>query len=171
MFIESNQKPSSARMMGIATNVVIGCFNCGFVLAGTLDVIDVWNVQFGWGDKSTRNNTVISTCAVLGLTLGSIFSKLITNFGRRRAILISNVIITLITIPYFFTKNFWVIASTRFVFGIAAAFIINASSLYISETIPVEFQSKVGISINLGICSGIFITQLFGLLLPTKDQV
>ena len=59
---------------------------------------------------------------------------------------------------------------TRFIYAFFSAVIVNASSLYLSETIPAEAQSKVGISINLGIVLGIFITQLFGLALPEKSD-
>ena len=93
-----------------------------------------------------------------------------TEYGRRRAILLSNFCITLVTLPYFFTKSFWVLTITRFIYAFFSAVIVNASSLYLSETIPAEAQSKVGISINLGIVLGIFITQLFGLALPEKTD-
>ena len=171
MYIERNEKPSINRMIGIAINMTVGCFNCGFALAGTLDVVDVLTIQLDWGGEANRNNTIISSFAVLGLTLGSIFSKLITEMGRRRAILFANILITLVTIPYFFTNGFWIICFTRLMFSFGAAVIVNASSLYVSETIPAEYTDKVGISINLGIVMGIFITQLFGLALPTKLEV
>ena len=171
MYIERREKPSISRLIGIAINISVGCFNVGFALAGTLDVVDVWTIQFDWGDEANRNNTIISSFAVLGLLLGAIFSKLITEWGRRRAILFANALITVVTIPYFFTDNFWVICITRSIFAFGASLIVNASSLYVSETIPAEYADKLGTSINLGIVGGVFITQLFGLLLPTKSEV
>ena len=107
----------------------------------------------------------------MGLTIGSVGSSFVTDLGRRRAILLSNVVITLMTIPYFFILNFWVLFFTRFIMGVASCVIINATSLYISETVPNEWQSFMGCAINLGIVIGIFIVYLFGLLLPDTDDI
>ena len=103
---------------------------------------------------------------MLGLALGSIFSKLVSDWGRRRAVLLSFAVMIVVTIPYFFTSNFWVLLITRFILGIFSAFVINAGSLYLSETIPSEHQANCGVSINVGIVTGILLNNVFGLLLP-----
>ena len=103
---------------------------------------------------------------MLGLAVGSILSKMVTDFGRRRSILLSFAVCTVATVPYFFTSNFWVLLSTRLIMGFFSAILINACSLYTAETIPSKDQSNVGTSINLGIVGGIFFNNLFGLLLP-----
>ena len=121
MFVENKEKPSGCHMGLVALNIALSCTSAGFALAGNADLVDIWQVQNKWGDNKDRNNTAIASGAVLGLTIGSIFSKLLTDWGRRRAILLSNVVITLLTIPYFFTSNFWVLMVTRFIFGIASA--------------------------------------------------
>eukprot|EP00353_Schmidingerella_taraikaensis_P016287 CAMPEP_0185609182 /NCGR_PEP_ID=MMETSP0436-20130131/9598_1 /TAXON_ID=626734 ORGANISM="Favella taraikaensis, Strain Fe Narragansett Bay" /NCGR_SAMPLE_ID=MMETSP0436 /ASSEMBLY_ACC=CAM_ASM_000390 /LENGTH=218 /DNA_ID=CAMNT_0028241541 /DNA_START=300 /DNA_END=956 /DNA_ORIENTATION=- len=70
------------------------------------------------------------------------------------------------TIPYFFAYNLYVLASTRFVIGVCSAFIINATSCYIGEAVPSEYQTTIGTTINTGLVSGIFITNGFNLALP-----
>ena len=124
-----------------------------------------------WGDDKDFYDTLITSSAVMGLTIGSVGSNFITDWGRRRAILLCNAIITLMTIPYFFTYNFWIFFVTRFIMGLAAAVIINSSSLIISETIPDEWQSIIGCSINFGIVFGIFIVYAFGLWLPESTDI
>ena len=155
--------------MTVALNVAFGCMSAGFVLAGNTDLVDIWAVKNGWDNKD-RNNTAISSAAVLGLALGSISSKLVTDWGRRRSILLSNAIITMLTLTYFFNPNFWALLITRMIIGFFSAIMINAGSLYISETVPSESQSSVGVSINVGIVAGIFFNNLFGLLLPKSDD-
>lgn len=157
--------------MGIALNTTFAVFNCGFALSGNTDVVDVLSIQLNWGDNTNRNNTIISSSAVLGLTLGAILSKNFTSWGRRRSILLMNVVITVITIPYFFMENFWALTFTRLILGFASAVIVNASSLYQSEALPSEVQSLIGTNINFGIVFGIYITYCFGLLLPKSDEV
>ena len=117
-------------------------------------------------DDAERNNKWIATSATIGLSLGSLMSKLITAFGRRLAIIVMNLLMVLISIPTFFTSDYWVIIFQRFAIGYTAAVILNASSLIISETFPTEIQTKFGTFINLGICLGILIMLLVGLGLP-----
>ena len=171
MYIESKDKPSYCYLTVLAFNLILGCFTCGMVQAGDTDVVDIWAIKLNWGDDKDFYDTLISSSAVMGLTLGSVGSKFATDLGRRRAILISNAVITLMTIPYFFTCNFWIFFVTRFIMGLAACVIINATSLYISETMPNEWQSFMGCTINFGIVFGIFIVYLFGLLLPEKTEI
>ena len=171
MYIESKDKPSTCYLTVLAINLILGCFTCGFVQAGDTDVVDIWAIKLKWGDDKDFYDTLISSSAVMGLTIGSVGSSFATDWGRRRAILLSNAVITLMTIPYFFTLNFWVFFVTRFIMGVAACVIINATSLYISETVPNEWQSFMGCAINLGIVIGIFIVYTFGLLLPETDDI
>ena len=77
--------------------------------------------------------------AVLGLTIGAMGSKLLTNWGRRRAALLSNLIITISTIPNFFAASLWLFCITRFILGIFGAALVNTSSLLISEAVPSQY--------------------------------
>ena len=103
------------------------------------------------------------------MTIGAICSNLVTEWGRRRSILLCNVMIAVVTLPNFFIDSYWYFVFERLIMGFAAAISVNATSLYFSESLPTEHQSKVGISINIGIVFGIFATGVFGLLLPAKD--
>ena len=136
MYFEKEEEPSKGYLLLYATNVGLSVMVAGFVLAGNTDLVDVWAVQNNWGDNKDRNNTAIASSGVLGLTVGSILSKMVTDYGRRRSILLSFAVCTLVTIPYFFTSNFWVLLSTRLIMGFFSAILINACSLYTAETVP-----------------------------------
>jgi len=53
MFVESKEKPTVGHLMGVATNILLGCFNIGFVLVGNTDVGDILGVQLSWGDNAS----------------------------------------------------------------------------------------------------------------------
>ena len=158
--------PSKLYFGGLFANLSIGCWSAGFALSGNTDVGDILGVQLNWGDKQNYYNTILSTCAVLGMMLGAIFSKMILVYGRRKVILILNIFLTLITVPYFFTSDYTVLCITRTLLGFFGSVIVNASATIIGESVPVDYQSVIGTAINTGIVSGIFITVTFGLLLP-----
>jgi len=63
------------------------------------------------------------------------------------------------------------LVATRFLLGLASAIIVNATSLYLGEVVPQEHSSKLGMSVNLGIVTGIFFTYCFGLMLPEADEI
>ena len=137
--VEGGRKShSGSYWVALTLCLALGCFNCGFALGGNTNVGEVLGVQLGWGDDAVSKNTAISTAAVAGLFAGAIFSKPITNLGRRRAILIMNVVIAAITIPYFFTESYGILLTTRLILGFASAVIVNASSLFLCEFVPEE---------------------------------
>ncbi len=92
---------------------------------------------------------------------------MVTKYGRRRAILWSNLAICVITVPYFFMLNIWVLSITRFCLGVLSAVIINGTALYISEAVPAKYRTQVGSAVNFGIVFGIWIMGVFGLFMPT----
>jgi len=73
------------------------------------------------------------------MLLGAMFSKTILVYGRRKIILICNIILLVLTIPYFFTLNYAVLCITRTILGFVGAVIINASATVIGESVPVEY--------------------------------
>ena len=105
------------------------------------------------------------------MMLGAMCSKMILVYGRRKVILIFNILITLITVPYFFSSNYALLCITRTILGFCGSVIVNASATIIGESTPVEYQSVIGTSINTGLVSGIFLTVLLGLLLPNTDDI
>ena len=107
---------------------------------------------------------------MLGLTLGSVFSKTFTEkLGRRGTLLFANIVITIVTIPCIFMLNLYVLSGCRLILGFAAALQVNGSSLIVAETIPTKYQNTVGTSINSGIVMAIFLANCFNLLLPYND--
>ena len=73
------------------------------------------------------------------MMLGAMSSKPILAHGRRKIILICNIVLLLLTIPYFFTSNYAVLCITRTILGFVAAVIVNASATVIGESVPVEY--------------------------------
>ena len=82
-----------------------------------------------------------------------------------------NLLIILVSIPTFFTDAYWVLVVQRLALGFFTAVVVNASSLYISETYPTEIQTSFGVVLNLGIVSGILVMSLVGLSLPEKTDI
>ncbi len=145
----------------------LGTSSAGCTLGGNTGLADVWAVQLNWGENQAFYTTVVSTFGVLGLAIGSILSEMVTKHGRRAAILWSNLAICVITVPYFFLLNIWVLSITRFCLGVLSAIIINATSLYIAEAVPAKYRTQVGSAVNFGIVFGIWVMGVFGLFLPT----
>lgn len=155
--------------MTLAVCLCMGCWNAGFALASNNNVGYIMAAQSEW-DHADKKNTWMSSMAVLGLMIGSIFSKPVLQIGLRFTILCCNACIVAITIPNFFVSidaYYW-LTTSRFLFGVFSAVIINATATYIGETVPKEHQVSVGTVINTGIVFGLFVTATFDLLLPAK---
>ena len=121
--------------------------------------------QLNWRGNANFYNTVISSVAIAGMTLGSLFGGLLTVHGRRRALIICNCMVFIST-ACLMVLNFYSICVGRFILGFAAGVILQACVLYIAETIPASQREVFGLAVNNGIITGILITNLFGLILP-----
>ena len=168
-YVDHREIPSKAYFWGLAFQLGITCWNAGFVLSGA-GINQSLDAHKNWGDNENFNNTALSSIAILGLTLGSIFSKpVLQGLGRRFSLLMSNILIVIITIPNAFTLSGYLLGTSRFLLGVVSGLQINGSSMIIGEAVPTEYQSNVGTCINNGIVTGIFITNCFDLLLPYND--
>ena len=98
--------------------------------------------------------------------MGAMLSKPILALGRRRSILISNAIITVFAIPFFFFEAVWILAGSRFIIAFCAALIVNASAVFIGESVPDVYKAYLGTTIQLGNVIGICTTNIVNLALP-----
>ena len=110
----------------------------------------------------------MATCAIVGVTVGSLVSGEITVYGRRRALIYSNISI-FCSVSLMLVLNLYAICIGRFMLGFAGILNLCATNMYLAETIPPHELSKYGIAVNHGIISGLLITNLFGLLLPQPN--
>ena len=176
-FVEHRERLPKSYFWLLAVNITTGCVQTGFILnsAGINQVrnssnfdmkfqalkqslirnlielfleLQVLNVQEDWPkDRVEFNQTFLVSLSIFGLMVGSLFSKPILVIGRRLSILICNLIIALMTIPFFFCKAVWILATARFIIGCCAALIVNASSTYIGETAPTAYKPYLGTTI------------------------
>ena len=70
--------------------------------------------QMHWGDDTDFYNTLISSSAIAGITVGSLAAGSICEIGRRKSILLSNLVV-LISTAMMLVLNVWVIVIGRFI--------------------------------------------------------
>ena len=128
---------------------------------------DIISDQLDWGDDRKLYETVVATCAIIGVTVGSLVSGEITVYGRRKALIYSNISV-FFAVGLMLILNLEAICVGRFLQGFAGSLNLCATNMYLGETIPAQKRSKYGIAVNSGIITGLLITTLFGLLLPQQ---
>ena len=113
---------------------------------------------------------MIAFVEVFGITIGSFAANVCVQYGRRKTIIYSLLVI-LVTTCMTLVQNFWLIVIGKLIFSTACGLTLIASNVYINETIPRAQQSLFGNLINFGIVTGIFMQLAFGLAFPDiKDQ-
>ena len=93
----------------------LSSMNFGFALCsiGTANVALQWILHYGDTDDQRDNEkTLVSTLAVVGIALGSIFASSIVKFGKRKIIIIS-LIVSLITSSLSIIENLPLVIITR----------------------------------------------------------
>ena len=162
---EQNPKTNFCLLFGISANIWMCCWQGGFGIGGNNVVGEILADQMNWGDDKDLNNTLISSSAIAGITVGSLAAGSICEIGRRKSILLSN-LVTIISTAMMLVLNLWVICVARFIQAFAAGIILSGCNLYLAETIPAHKRTIFGAALNIGVVSGLLITALFGLALP-----
>jgi MFS family permease len=149
----------------------LSSLNFGVGLAGSGNVSPILAVQFGWSDEEiTSKSTLLQTCSILGIAIGSIFGGTIVKMGKRKTILMFNplaIVGSLISI----VPIFEVICAGRFVHGFAAGVLCCAAPTIIGETVPDHLMDYgFGVSTNLIIMFGVMVYMLLGAGIPDEAE-
>jgi len=103
------------------------------------------------------------------MVVGSLLSGCPLSYGRRRAIILMDLLIILSCSGSLFL-NLPLILSMKFVQGYAAGTIVNACDLYIVETCPPNRLGLFGSLVNIGIVTGLSVYFLQGLFIPQSSD-
>ena len=97
--------------------VGFGNLQAGFAIAGNNQVAPVIKIKFGWSkDDATLYNTMISSSAIIGVVIGALAGGKFIQYGRRKSLIIFNLISALSLILCMFL-NLGAICAGRLIFG------------------------------------------------------
>lgn len=137
---------------------------------GNTQTAPILIAKFGWDESETRlYNSLIGNSGLLGLMVGSIFGGGLITKGRRRAILLMNILIY-IGASFTLVRTLATILIGRFICGFAAGIFQMCSIKSIFETVPEKhcgvFGSLTNIFLNFG---GLFCVVL-GMAVPQNEE-
>jgi len=93
---------------------------------------------------------------------------ILKKIGRRKSIMLTNLVCIIAVIPTVF-ENIYMIIIGKFFFGLSAGGLIVSSSIYLNETVPAEHSSAFGFTTNFGVITGIMTCLLMGIGLPDPE--
>ena len=120
----------------------LSTWHCSWALAGNSQTTYVFEAKFGWTeDETILNNTLISSSGIIGLTVGSFLGGSLLKLGRRRAVLIGQLIAIVgaaicmgVNVPY--------LCVGRILVGIAAGVSNVTYGKFIMENMPQALAAK-----------------------------
>jgi len=101
------------------------------------------------------NTTILTTAAIVGISLGSIFGGDFIKHGRRKTLIRFNCV-GLIGSIFCMFLNFWQMCFGRFVLGISAGVILSTTPKMLEESIPGHLLDK-----GFGMTTSLFINAAF----------
>ena len=120
--------------------------------------------KLGWDKaQSSLNNTIISTCGIVGLIIGALTSSMMVVIGRRLLAIILSLSVVISMTPTLIWVNLYLICGCRLIFGFCGGAIVTCASLILIETVPKEKAALFSSTINLGIIFGVMICLFCGL--------
>ena len=128
-------------------------------------------VKFGWNEDETKfYNSLINLASIIGLALGCFFGGLIIPIGRRKTILIFN-LLSIVGLSLSLILTFPTIIVGKLMFGITAGILSIACPKILDETIPLEHLGSYGNASNIFLCVGIGGALLIGFGLPDENDL
>ena len=163
--------PDQKYLVKLTITCLLSSMQLGAALSATSSTLSSLEVQLEWTDANkTDNKTLVSTASVLGVSIGAIVGGKIIAYGRRRSVLIFDLLGILGSVLSIIS-NFYVILLGRLTFGFAAGVLVTACPKIVEETVPSAYMDYgYGISTNLGINLFIMISLLSGLIIPSDKS-
>lgn len=144
----------------------LGIFQLGYVLAANNQVSSILDVEFNLSmSEKSFYHTMIGSSAVLGATLGSFSAGSIISIGRRKSMVIFNLIAVMAVTGTIFL-NFYSICVCRFILGYCGGMFSVVLTRMIEETVPVHLLGTFGIVTNLAMNAGNMTSIIMGAGLP-----
>lgn len=138
-----------------------GTWQSTFAIAANTNTFAIFKAKFDWDkEESIHYNTIISAAGIVGLTLGGVFGGRLLIYGRRKTVIIAQVIclvgtaITMIPHVTAFTIG-------RVLLGLGAAVMNVVFSKLIIETIPMHLIGNFCLGANANMSFGFI--PLFGM--------
>ena len=108
---------------------------------------------------------MITSAAIIGVSIGSIAAGKIITYGRRRSALISAFLaIASSLVSLHHTVEY--LTAARFLLGLSAGLFNVVFAKSMNENHPEELGSKLCMFLNVGICVGVVVAYFMGSILP-----
>ena len=153
----------------IAIHIVISGYLFGFTLGIFNTCTDNVSATLHWGSMKDTYITIFNTIMPIGALLGaSVAGYLMNHYGRRKAVMILDVIMlagsiaAAIPFTYLFGLG-------RFLAGVAAGIGMTIPPSFLNEITPDDLIQKFGPYIQISINLGILSAYVIGLPLPTSN--
>lgn len=148
-----------------------GGMQMGFAISGNNQTANVIAAKFDWTEKETRFfNSLINSCSILGMAVGSFSGGIAIQMGRRKTSIIFN-ILSVISLCTTLILSLPAIVIGKFLFGFSSGVINVAHTKMLDETVPVDLLGAFGIATNLYICFGIGLAMIVGAGLPEEGDI
>jgi MFS family permease len=113
---------------------------------------------------------MINSFSVIGAGAGSLAGGLIIKIGRRRTLLIFNVLsIFAISLTCFLNVNMIIVG--KLLFGFTSGVLNIAAPSMLDETVPIYKLKVFGLATNAYICLGITLAMIMGLGFPEESDI
>ena len=146
----------------------LGLFILGLAFAGNSFLNILLPTQLGFSDQS-RISSFINVVIPLGGAIGGISGGVLAGIGRRKAIIVLDVIIA-IGVGISLIKSFPAILVGRFIFGIGGGALLVICPKFVNEICPMKIVGPVGSINQIQIVSGMLTVYLVSLPLPFQGE-
>ena len=142
-----------------------------WTLVGNSQTTTVFEIKFGWSeDETILYNSIISSAGIIGLTIGSFLGGSLLGYGRRKALMIAQVI-AIVGALICMIGTMATLSIGRLLVGVGAAICNICFGKSIGENMPEYISERAAMMLNASICVGFFFCFLMGEFLPDPEDI
>ena len=144
------------------------CAPAGYALVGNNQVSPIIAAKLNWSaSEDDFYNTIMSSCGILGLVLGSLLSGKFVKKGRRLSALWLALLVIISSGMQIVWMSVIPICIGRLLFGFASGALVTCANCMLKETVPDSLRKTFCVTVNFGIELGLMICLFVGM--PLTD--
>mmetsp|Transcript_32149 Transcript_32149/g.55525 ORF Transcript_32149/g.55525 Transcript_32149/m.55525 type:complete len:481 (+) Transcript_32149:7-1449(+) len=168
--MESKPSYDSLLVWRVCINLTLNCMYGGYTSLAIAAALECASWELGWGESKGDYISFLAAIFAVGAAFGGVAAGILAStYGRRKALIISDIIGISSCVILFLPSATLILAISRITGGFAFGLMLSITPPFLKEMSPAEMSGKTGNLVQLQICVGNLMGFISSLFLPISE--